>query len=228
MLSTFYKKLVYECEWKLQRLFADARCMFCHGGLITNGYLCSQCLAELPWSTDISHLTKFMSHVGYVWRYEYPIDSAIIRFKFMSDLCIGRCLAVAFVESLLAWLQDKPTPDLIIPVPLHPKRLRQRGFNQATYLTRALPFGVYEVNEQLCVRHRHTEAQSGLSKYRRMRNVRGAFRLNSQKNANKINNRSVLLIDDVLTTGNTLNALAECLLAGGASEVMAFTLARAV
>lgn len=212
----------------LRKLLADCRCMFCQTRLINAHLICDDCSNELPWSTDKSHMTSLISEIGYVWRYEYPIDTAIIRFKFLGDMFMGRCLAVKFAESLQYWLQDKPIPDLIIPVPLHTARLRERGFNQAAYLTKALPFGLYEVSHNVCVRHRQTEAQSGLSKYRRMRNLRGAFRLNNQKNKRLMTNLTVLLVDDVLTTGNTLNALAECLLEGGAGKVMAFTLARAV
>jgi ComF family protein len=114
--------------------------------------------------------------------------------------------------------------DIVVPVPLHKRRLRRRGFNQAARLAHALSEQVnLTVDEGILVRHRSTVAQVDLGAEQRRENVRDAFRCVSQGAVGK----HVLLVDDVLTTGSTLEACAEALRKGGASSVQALTLARA-
>jgi ComF family protein len=111
--------------------------------------------------------------------------------------------------------------DLAVPVPLHRSRERTRGFNQARELARHLPLPLADV----LIRTRHTDAQADLPAARRAANVRGAFALRRRA---AVDGRVVVLIDDVCTTGATLNACAAVLLDAGAAEVRALTAARAV
>jgi ComF family protein len=116
--------------------------------------------------------------------------------------------------------------DLVVPVPLHPKRRRERGFNQAALLARgiarqiAVPFA-----ENVLARTRNTSPQVGLTDANRMRNVRGAFRCFKSE---EVDSRRVLLIDDVMTTGATAASAADALMAAGAHRVSVLTAARAV
>jgi len=112
----------------------------------------------------------------------------------------------------------------MVPVPLHRARRRRRGFNQAALLAEALSekIGV-SVDIGTLVRHRPTAAQVGLDAEERTRNVRDAFRCVTGRAEGKV----VLLIDDVCTTGSTLEACAVALREGGAKSVKAMTLARA-
>ena len=121
---------------------------------------------------------------------------------------------------------DQCPADLIIPVPLHPKRLRWRGFNQSVLLARQVsreyaipldPFVVY--------RNKETPPQTQLTEDERRKNVRGAFSLNDQKS---VKGKRILLIDDVYTSGATVNECSRALKRGGAKEVYVLTLARAV
>jgi ComF family protein len=113
--------------------------------------------------------------------------------------------------------------DLAVPVPLHPNRLRSRGFNQAALLCRAALRGILPVRCGLLFRVRDTPAQTELGPGERWSNVQGAFVASP-----KVKGRSVLLVDDVTTTGATACACAEALVGQGADEVHLLTLARAM
>ncbi len=120
--------------------------------------------------------------------------------------------------------QDALDPDVIIPIPLHPKRLRDRGYNQSALLARELGRQLQlPVAEDLLVRTRATAPQVGLDALQRQENVRNAFRCVGPIAETK----RVLLVDDVCTTGATLAAAAVALRDGGAQTIWAYTLARA-
>ncbi len=119
---------------------------------------------------------------------------------------------------------DLSPPSLILPVPLHPKRLRQRGFNQAMLLAKAFfPEEKNKVDPFILRRVKDTRPQTSLSGRERRQNLRGAFKVVKKE---KVAGRSILLVDDVFTTGTTLNECARLLAAAGAKRVEVFTLAR--
>jgi ComF family protein len=140
-------------------------------------------------------------------------------------LVLGRRLA-----EVLAELPEnfRSEPPVVIPVPLHPSRLRQRGFNQAELIARAAlnlqPWGVRSaINATALVRRRATGTQTGLTPHQRRQNIRGAFRL---RRVNEIAGRDIVLVDDVFTTGTTVTECARVLLRGGARGVWVATVAR--
>jgi ComF family protein len=117
------------------------------------------------------------------------------------------------------------TVDLVVPVPLSRKRYKERGYNQIALV--AQPFSHQmglAYSPKVLVREKHTISQVGLSALERKKNVEGAFWADS----NLITGKSILLMDDVATTGSTLAAAASALVASGASRVYALTLARAL
>jgi ComF family protein len=114
--------------------------------------------------------------------------------------------------------------DIIVPVPLHPARLRERGFNQASLLAELLGARISIPSKPLLQRIRYTTTQTALDRAERMENLHNAFRL--RKNAD-VRGLHVLLIDDVLTTGSTLSECARVLKRAGAISVYAATAARA-
>jgi ComF family protein len=126
------------------------------------------------------------------------------------------------VESWPSW---KHQPDLVIPIPLHPEREKERGYNQAALLSRGICRQLeLESDEAALRRIRHTRPQVGLDRAQRRENVRGAF---AAKKA-RVSGKHLLLVDDVCTTGATLGAAAEALLDRGANSVSGYCIARPV
>ena len=155
--------------------------------------------------------------------YEGALRDLIQRFKYDGFRPLARPLGKCLAEAVGRLGEDGW--DLVVPVPLHSRRQRERGFNQAELLAARLsrlcgiPLGTKD-----CVRVRETRPQTGLRAAERRKNVAGAFHV---PNPRRIRSRRVLLVDDVLTTGATADACARALLLAGAKAVWVATLARA-
>ena len=151
-----------------------------------------------------------------------PLVEVLARFKYGRDVTLAPVLSAYLVEHLpLAFDHD-----LIIPIPHHRERLRWRGFNQALPLARAIGRASQSpVDPFVLARHRSTPPQVGLGADDRRRNVRGAFAVRHRE---RIRGRTVLLVDDVMTTGATAHECARVLRAAGARAVDAVVLARAL
>lgn len=172
--------------------------------------MCGQCLRRTPpWDTAWAP-----------FRYGWPLDRLETRFKFGQDLAAGRALATLWRGEPV----PAERPDLIVPIPLHRTRLRQRGYNQALELAKPLA-GVMGIplDADVLVRIRSTSAQTELDRPSRRRNVRGAFRLRD----GAVLPDHVAVFDDVMTTGATLAECARVLKRAGVRRVDAWALARA-
>jgi len=151
--------------------------------------------------------------------YDGPVPQAITRFKFSRQL--------AFLPVMQHWLKRPlclelvAAADLLAPVPLHPKRIKNRGFNQSLLLARAFPEA--PVVREAVVRTRHTAPQVGLNPKQRRDNVKGAF---SVTDPALVKGKHVLLVDDLYTTGATAKECARVLRRAGASRVEVLTVAR--
>ncbi len=149
----------------------------------------------------------------------------IHRYKYHGSLWFEPFLAGLLEQAALPWLKMGHW-DTLIPVPLHPTKRRERGFNQAGRL--AMAFGKVSglpVNENALERVESTQTQTRLNQAERMANVRHAFRC---RPGGRVKGRRIILIDDVMTTGSTTNACARELLRAGAAEVCVWTVARGV
>lgn len=175
------------------------------------GHLCLSCRNELP------HFDQSVS----VGQFEGALREAIHTFKYKPCRSLGKPLSRWMAKNI----GFEPGIDIVMPVPLHKRRLRQRGFNQALLLAHGISkrYGLTLSFDNLA-RTRHTKPQVELSGKDRIANVAGAFSL---RRPELIADRSVVLIDDVFTTGATLNECSRALKDAGASRVMALTLARA-
>jgi len=148
---------------------------------------------------------------------------AIIRWKYDASLPYASSLAAFLRASYPAFFRHEAF-DCVLPVPLHPRRLRRRGFNQCVPLAAPLARSLrIPLLLDAVTRRRDTPPQSATDRARRYTNLRGAFCVRRRGN---LAGRSVLIVDDVTTTGATLESLAATLLADGAARVCAFTLAR--
>ena len=160
-------------------------------------------------------------------RYEGVLRSLIHHLKYDGFRPLAKPLGTHLASAVQRL--DVPSFDLVLPVPLHSKRQRQRGFNPAALLAAALSAGLFKVNgvrlgAEDCVRVRNTRPQTGLRAAERRKNVEGAFEVPRPV---RVRSRRLLLVDDVLTTGATVNACAQALIDAGAGSVSVVTLARA-
>lgn len=191
-----------------------------------DGPTCSRCGRETAVTTSscaFCRKSDFNLHQARsCFAYREPLIVLIHRYKYDSLFALAEPLGTWMVR---LWPEWDSEPDMIIPIPLHPRRLRVRGFNQARLLAEQLGRAVgLEVDSQLLSRVRYTRPQVGLSRLERQQNVSGAFEASSDAAAG----RHVLLVDDVFTTGTTMFSAAKTLLAAGATAVSAYCLARAV
>jgi ComF family protein len=175
-------------------------------------HLCGLCL------TGHYHFTRARALV----RYQPPLTTIISRFKYHGQT---NCLkSFRAIRRQVRSLDDLLPPELIIPVPLHRERLRNRGFNQALLLARAFyPDQRRLIDFTILERHRHTEPQTSLSGQARRGNLKNAFRVTDGE---KVAGKMIVLVDDVFTTGTTVNECAKVLKMAGAGEVQVLTLAR--
>lgn len=198
------------CRERLPRI--GATCARCALPLPRPAQACGACIRKSP--------AFVRAFAGFA--YENPVAGMVQRFKFHRDLAAGRALAGLLARELAR--QQAPRPDLMVPVPLNWRRRWRRGFNQAERLCRdlsehfsGLPW--YPALKRL----RPTAAQSDLPAARRASNVRGAFRLHHLP----AGCRHVALVDDVMTTGATLNECARILTRAGVDRVDVWIIARA-
>lgn len=201
------------CEAELPWL--RGRCSVCALPLPTHDLLCGHCLRRPP----------AFDHVAVPWRFAFPIDSLINRFKHQARWPLGRLLAGQLGRHLEhAYSEGLPRPDVLLPVPLATRRLRHRGFNQARMLADWLAGELaLTVDDSLLQRVIDTPAQQQLDAVTRLRNLRGAFAL---ADGRAVAGRHFALVDDVLTTGATAQALARLLKGAGAARVDVYCLAR--
>ena len=173
---------------------------------------CERCLISPPLYTSLRSYTVFSG----------SIREAIHRLKYQHDIGLGEVLARIMITRIekLDW-----SLDIITSVPLGLVRFRERGYNQATLLARPIAlFLKIPFSSQALSRTRETRTQVGLSVIERMDNMAGAFKAKNEL----VQGKNILVVDDVATSGATLNACAKALLEGGASYVYGFSLARAL
>lgn len=173
-----------------------------------DGQLCGTCLKRPP-AFDRTHAAL---------AYAFPLDRMIPRLKYHGQLAIAPALGECLAEAVA----DAPRPDRLIAMPLHATRIRERGFNHATEIARtaARQLGL-PLDLASCRRARDTPPQMGLKHDARRRNVRGAFACQGD-----VQGLRIALIDDVMTTGTTLDELASTLKQAGAREVSCWVVAR--
>ena len=191
------------------QLVAPARCVGCEE--LCSRVFCAACESLLEPAASLSA----------VFEYGGPIADAIHRFKYRSRSELGAALGSLMTQAALRWAGEV---DAVVPVPLHWRRRRWRGYDQAALLARptAKALGVPALLRGLR-RVRHTPSQVNLPHDERQANVAGAFAPGRLRGVGR-----VLLVDDVRTTGATLEAASKALRAGGAREVRTLVLAARV
>jgi len=205
-----------QCESKAVRIVAPfcQKCSEPFEGSITDTFTCANC----------AHRAIYFEAAVAAYRGRDIVRQIIHEFKYGRQIhlrhLVARWLHAALDDERLCGLRF----DVIVPVPLHPARQRERGFNQACLLAELLSAQTSIPAKPLLERTRYTTTQTALDRSERMENLHNAFRL--RKNAD-VRGLRVLLVDDVLTTGSTLNECARVLKHAGAFSVHATTAARA-
>lgn len=217
----------------------SGRCTLCKVPCPGEYDLCAACETHLPWNntacyrcgtplsrihTDqlcgdcLTQTSNAIDTTVALWRYQPPIDRLIIDLKFNQALAISHLCGHLLHRHLVGRVT---MPELIVPMPLHPQRQRQRGFNQAREIARVIGRRQrIPLDDGQVFRHRATETQSLLAGKERQRNVKGAFDSHWRSIP-----QSVAIVDDVIATGSTVRELAKCLKRSGVKQVSVWALA---
>ncbi len=219
-------------------LFSGSRCFLCFGHC-NRETVCGACLGDLAFNTKacpacakpdtsaklcadcLSQRGVYINNTWALFRYHYPVNHLIQHMKFKQGIDIAKHLG-GLLGKLLSG-KNTVLPDCIMPVPLHSGRLIARGYNQSVELARPLSkqIGV-NLDTYSCKRVRATAPQTDLPAKKRKGNVRNAFSITKT-----INYNHVLLVDDVITTGSTVNELARILSLTGVDRIDVLAVSRA-
>jgi ComF family protein len=222
---------------KIFNRFSASRCLLCLEKISRLG-ICSNCKKDFPFiktacptcGTPISHESSLCGHclkttppfnqTYALFSYEPPIAQFILQLKLNHQLCYAQL----FGEWMADFLKDKPKPQMIIPVPLHPQRIRERGYNQSLEIARPIAKNLrIPIELWACRRVRPTKAQAELPETERKSNVKNAFIVETSFQANH-----VAILDDVVTTGNTVSELARLLKKQSIKRVDIWCIAKAI
>lgn len=211
-------------------------CMLCvapNGGALA---LCRACLEAMPWHQQSAcpqcALPSFQGHLcgdclksapafditRALFSYDYPLDSMLQRYKYQQNLHIAKTFSALMQFNF----SGDQAFDRIIPMPLHPKRLTERGFNQSLEIARLIARQMkIKLDTDSCSRIKFTAPQASLPLKTRIKNMRGAFRCDEP-----LTDQRVILLDDVMTTGASLHELAAIVKSAGATHVECWVVAR--
>jgi ComF family protein len=207
------------CQPCLQDLPRIKSCCYQCGLPLKNNLeasLCGQCQQSSP---PIDYLISSL-------QYAYPVGYLVSQLKFQRDLTHAKIFSQLLLETLQAHYMRQPSqlPEIIIPVPLHKKRIRQRGFNQALEIAQPIAAKLnIPISANTIKRIKYTKAQSLLNAVERRKNLRNSFALSKPVKA-----KHIVLLDDVVTTGTTVYELAALLKKSGVQEVGVWTVARSI
>lgn len=176
-------------------------------GLNSNGLVCGNCLNSPP-DFNATHS---------LFTYDFPLDAMMQSYKYGNKLNIGHIFG-----QMLSKTTDLSTVDIVIPMPMHPSRLKERGFNQALEIAKTITRNCPEKLDLMSTqRQKYTPPQASLPMKERAKNIKGAFKVTTN-----LNEKRIAIIDDVMTTGASLNELAKTLKQAGASHVECWVIAR--
>ena len=227
---------VYKWGRAAGRLLFAPRCLLCGERGVAGRDVCAACADALPWNRsaclrcaiplpapgtcgECLQRPPALAETHALFVYGFPLDRLVPRFKFHNDLAAGRLLSELMAEAFAGL----PKPQALVPVPLHATRLRQRGYDQALELAKPLSQALgIPLRAEALRRQRATAAQSELDAEARQRNLRGAFAVHPGPALPE----HVALVDDVMTTGATLQAAAKALHRAGVLRVDAWVCAR--
>lgn len=200
-------------------LLAPPRCAACDASVAVRTVFCDVCASTLRAAERADGISRVIA----AFVYGGAVADAVTRFKYERRSDLARPLAHLLLRATRALAVDPP--DVVVPVPLHPSRLAERGFNQAALLARPVARDLGARFAALALaRTRDTPRQASLDRHARAANVHGAFRA---RDVERVRGSDVLVVDDVATTGATLAACTRALADAGARRVRVAVVARA-
>lgn len=222
-------------------------CLFCGEKSQRTIALCFACEADLPWQQKVcvqcamplegvtlesegicagclKHPPLFQRSLA-LFNYEFPINHIITSLKFQAHLEYAKLLSDLMADKIMNhWYRQHVLPEVIIPVPLHEKRLRERGFNQAVEISREIAKKLsLKIDVKSCQRIKFTVMQSELSAPQRLNNMKNAFMVNVPQVW-----KHVAILDDVVTTGHTVAELTKALKKTGVERIDIWCCARTI
>ncbi len=215
-------------------------CLLCAEIQVNHNLICHDCYQELPFMTNyclgcglsISEKTKIcgtcinqpfsFQECHSVFNYNFAIPYLISQLKFHDQILIAKLFGKILCQKMLFYYRDNAQPEFIIPVPLHQKRLRQRGYNQTYEIAKFIKqnFSV-KLTINACQRIKATKPQTELNKKQRHNNVINAFSITPNFQA-----KHIAILDDVMTTGHTVNELSKSFIAAGVEKIDIWLVAR--
>ena len=218
------------CELRLESSQLPLFCPDCLSQLVSIQSPCCRCCGQ-PFAVGVDHLCGdcLAGHYAFdlarsLWAYQPPVSTLVHALKFQGQLT--GVATLGWLAAASGCVRELGEPDLVIPVPLYPDRLRTRGFNQALVIASScFPQWSNRIESGVLRRIRATMPQSSLSGKERRRNLHKAFGLVDPA---KVKGQRILLVDDVFTTGSTLNECCAILRLAGAERIESFTLARSL
>ncbi len=225
-MKTFIKASVFLLK-RLERLVFLPCCLIC--GKLLNEICCKDCKKRIYDKLNLKIESKnkkdyyFEKHI-YLFNYKDEIRNLILDYKFNDKSYLYELFSKIITknEKICGILKKY---DIIIPVPIHKKRKQKRGYNQSELITRQIskkiPSLVHE-NKAL-QKTKHNIEQSSLSKEQRKQNVKNVYKI---VNKEKIENKNIVLFDDIYTTGNTVNEISKILKQSGANKILVLTIAK--
>lgn len=214
-------------EFLLNLIYPNV-CGFC--GKICKESLCKKC--EIKWKnkmkdkledyTDNDNFT-FSKHL-YIFSYQDEIRELLINYKFNEKAYLYKTLTQIILQSKNIYEFLKQC-DIIVPVPIHKNRRRQRGYNQSELIAKQLTKQVenLKLEKQILIKQKDIKPQSSLSKKERKENVKNAYKIEDKE---KIIGKKIILLDDIYTTGNTVNECSKVLKVHGAKQIDVLTIAK--
>lgn len=210
---------------KLESIVFPPCCAIC--GKLNSKKCCKDCEKRINSQLNLNIENKagyyFEKHM-YLFKYKNEIRNLILDYKFRDKSYLYELFAKIITKNeKICGILEKY--DIIIPVPIHKKRKKQRGYNQSELIARQISKNIanLQLENKAFIKIKNNKPQSTLNKKQRKQNVKNVYKL---ENKGKIENKNIVLFDDIYTTGNTANEIAEILKQNGANKILVLTIAK--
>lgn len=225
-MSLLSKALIFLCN-EIERIIFPQCCLIC--GKLGPAIYCKDCKSKLYQKAIFKIENKnrkqyyFEKHL-YIFLYEGKIRELLLDYKFNDKSYLYKIFSENIIKNKkICGILKKY--DIIMPVPIHRKREKQRGYNQSSLIAREIASNIegLEYEEKGIEKVKHTLSQSTLKKNQRKENVQNVYKI---KKKEKIERKRIILLDDIYTTGSTANSIAKILKENGAKEILVLTIAK--